>query len=247
MPNLHATDGLRAHLTVGDRVVVKDNNKIDLGKIIKAHGDGRISVSLFSCVTSTLLLQHSLAPVTETESPLEVKSGMAEVILTQNTIKISRLSIVDIAFIVALAELDSGFFHLTGAVNTFFACYQYKPNGTISPYLHFMLQARVAPPVSYQIFIGLNMLSSLVKKTLFHQPEDQSTTKTFRMSLCYNTFFFLWSKFLNNINAILNKLDWTQRVVQYFDDLSMKSSCWYNQVFVIPILTTAALTLLRKC
>jgi hypothetical protein len=88
---------------------------------------------------------------------------------------------------------------------------------------------------------------SVAKKTLYHQPEEQLTTKTFRMSMCYDTFFFLWSKLLNNNEAILNKLDWTQRVTQYFDDLSMKSACWYKHVYVICILTKTALTLLREC
>jgi hypothetical protein len=87
----------------------------------------------------------------------------------------------------------------------------------------------------------------VVKKTLYHQPEEQLTTKTFRMSMCYDTFFFLWSKFLSNNEAILNKLDWTQRVTQYFDDLSMKSACRYYQVYMICILTKTALTLLWEC
>jgi len=179
MANVHATNALRDHLSVGNGVIVKNINKMDVGKIVKAHGDGRVSVSLFSYVTSALILRHSLAPVTETESPLATKSGMVEVILMQNTIKITRSSIVDITFIVPLGELESGFFHLTGAVNTFFARYQYELNGTILPYLHFMLQPRVTTPVSYQIFRGLNTLSSLVRKTLYHQPEEQLTTKTF--------------------------------------------------------------------
>jgi len=77
---------------------------MDVGKIVEAHGDGRVSVSLFSYVASALILWHSLAPVTETELLLAAKSGMVEVILMQNTIKIPRPSIVDITFIVPLGE-----------------------------------------------------------------------------------------------------------------------------------------------
>jgi hypothetical protein len=102
MANVHAMNALHAHLSVGDGVIVKHNNKMDVGKTVKAHGDGRVSISLFFYEASALILWHSLAPVTETELLLAAKSRMVEVILMQNTIKVPRSSIVDITFIVPL-------------------------------------------------------------------------------------------------------------------------------------------------
>jgi hypothetical protein len=170
---------------------VNDSNTRVIGKIVKAHGDGRISLSVLSHATSDVLLRHLLSAVTDAEAPFAVKSGMVEVIQVPNTLKISRSSIVDVAFIVPLAELESGSFHVTGAVNTYFARFIIHPNGTISPYNHFVLQARLALPVTYRIFRGLNMFSSMIKRALNHQPEEHSTTKTVRLQLCYNTFFYL--------------------------------------------------------
>ena len=46
---------------------------------------------------------------------------------------------------------------------------------------------------------------------------------------------------------ILKKFDRTQRVTLYFDDLSMKTVCRSNQVFVIRIITRNGLALLREC
>jgi hypothetical protein len=188
MESSRSAEALRYHLSLGDGVVVNDSNTRVIGKIVKAHGDGRISLSMLSYATSDVLLRHSLSAVTDAEAPFAVKSGMVEVIQVPNTLKISRSSIVNVAFIVPLAELESGSFHVTGAVNTYFARFIIHPNGTISPYNHFVLQARLALPVTYRFFRGLNTFSSMIKRALYHQPEEHSTMKTVRLQLCYDAF-----------------------------------------------------------
>ncbi len=248
MQNPHAIIALRTYLSLDDGIILKhNNNDRAIGKIVKSHGDDKVSACLFSQVSSEILNHHSLSAVTDAEAPFALKSGMVEVIQTPTIIKIPRSSIVDLAFIVPLVEVESGLFHLTGAINTFFIRYIHHQDGSIRPYPFFMLHAKIAEPVSFRIFRGLNALSSSLKRSLYHQPEDQSVSKSFRLPFCYDSFFFIWSKFRNQDEVILNKFDRTQRITLYFDDLSMKSSCRLNQVFVIRILTESALTILREC
>jgi hypothetical protein len=248
MQNPHAIGALQTYLSLDDGVIIKQNNNVTaIGKIVKVHDDNKISVSLFSRVSSDLLIHHSLSVVTATKAPFAVNSGMVEVIQMPTIIKIPRSSIVDLAFIVPLVEVESGLFHLTGARNTVFIHYIHHREGSIASYPYSMLQARITEPVSFRIFRGLNILSSSLLRTLYHQPEEHSSSKSFRIQLCYDSFFFIWSKFYNHSEVMLNKFDRTQRVTLYFDDLSMKSSIRLNQVFVVRILTSSALALLREC
>jgi hypothetical protein len=233
MQNQNATAALRVIVSLDDAIIFNRNNDTAIGKIIKVHGDSWVSVCLFTPITAELLILHSLSAITADESPFAVKSGMVEVIQSSIILKIPRSSIVDLAFIVPLGEVESGLFHLTGAVNTYFIRYMHGNGGNIQPYPYLMLQPRLAEPISFRIFRGLNSLSSSLKKSFYHQPEDQSVSKSFRLPFCYDSFFFIWSRFLNHNEVLLNKFDRTQRVTLYFDDLSMKSSLRLNQVFVI--------------
>jgi hypothetical protein len=189
-------------------------------------------------------MRHSLPPVTEDNVPFAVKSGMIEI---PTIIKTHRSSILDITFITPLAEVESVFFHLSGARNTFFIRYRQQLNGSIDLYPYLMLQARIADPITLRIFRGLNMLSSHLKRVLYHMPEYQSIRKSVRVELTYDSFFFLWARFLNHSEVILKKFDRTQCVTLHFDDLSMKSVCRSNQVFVIRIITRNGLALLHEC
>lgn len=76
---------------------------------------------------------------------------MIKVIQTAVTSKILRSSIVDVALILPLVEVESGLFHLTGALNTYFICYMHLGDGRIQQYPYYVLQPRVAEPLSFQI------------------------------------------------------------------------------------------------
>ena len=159
MPNPPA---VRSLTSVDDVVVFQRNNNNDIGRIIQGHGNDRVSVIILEPVTAEYLIQHSLSAVRADDSPFAVKSGMVEVIQTSTILNIARSSIIDFAFVIPLREVESGLFHLTGAQNTFFIRYMHQPNGSFQPYPFYMFQARVAEPLSFRIFRGLNLLSSSI-------------------------------------------------------------------------------------
>jgi hypothetical protein len=111
-------------------------------------------------------MRHSLPPVTEANFPFSVKSGMIEIFEIPTIIKTCWPSILEIAFIIPLAEVESGFFHLTEARNTLFIHYRQQLNCCIDLYPYLMLQARIADPITLRIFRGLNMLSLHLKRVL---------------------------------------------------------------------------------
>jgi hypothetical protein len=139
---------------------------------------------------------------------------MIKVIQTAVTSKIPRSSIVNVALILPLVEVESGLFHLTRALNTYFICYIHLGDGRIQQYPYYVLQPRVAEPLSFQIFGVLNVLSSSLKKSIYHQPEDQSITKSFRLPFRCDPIFFIWFKFLNHNEVLINKIDWTKAFLQ---------------------------------
>jgi hypothetical protein len=70
-------------------------------------------------VTAEVLIRYSLPSVTDSESPVAMKSGMAEVFFSERRLVINIASIIDVAFIVPLQEVGGRSFHLAGARNTY--------------------------------------------------------------------------------------------------------------------------------
>jgi hypothetical protein len=143
---------------------------------------------------------------------------MVELMETEEVWKIHRSTITDLAFIIPLHEVESRLFHLAGARNTYFIRYKCTGDEIIHDYQYSMLQATVGEPLSHRIFKGLNLLSSSVKRLMYHQPEGYTTRKTTRLPMSYDAFQYLWSKLCNNNNIILHRFERTQCSTVYFDD-----------------------------
>jgi hypothetical protein len=150
--------------SLNDAVIFDNNNMTEVGRIVELHGHNRVSVEILS---RELLTQYSLPCVTVVDYPCAVKSGMVELIEIAEVLNIHRSTITDLAFIVPLHEVESGLFHLSGANNTFYIRYQCDSSGEVDNYKYSPLLARVAQPLSYRIFRGLNLLSLSVKKVFF--------------------------------------------------------------------------------
>jgi hypothetical protein len=232
--------------SVNDSIVFVHNNSNEIGRMVRVHRGDRISIVLFKTITEEVLLQFALPIITSTDSPLAVKSGMVELMETEEVWKIPRSTITDLTFIIPLHEVESGLFHLAGACNTYFIRYKCTGDEIIHDYQYSMLQATVGEPLSHRIFKGFNPLSSSVKRLMYHHPEEHATRKTTRLPLSCDAFHYLWSKLCNNNNIILHRFEGTQRSTIYFDDLSMKSCSRINQVLTIRILSSGGLDLVRK-
>ena len=113
-------DELRSYASIDDAITFKHDHDHLIGKIFEIDSNSNVTVLLFLQVTAEVLNRYSLPRVTETESPVASKSGMAEVFLSERRLVINRASIIDVAFIVPLQEVEGGSFHLAGARNTYY-------------------------------------------------------------------------------------------------------------------------------
>ena len=113
-------DELRSNASIDDAVIFKGDHDSLIGKIFEINSNNSITVILFLQMSAELLIRHSLPSITNSESPVATKSGMVEVFLSGTRLVIDRASIIDIAFIVPLHEVEGGLFHLAGARNTYF-------------------------------------------------------------------------------------------------------------------------------
>lgn len=242
MPYAH----LRYHTSLDDVVLINYNNSRSIGKIVATEQSDKVIVLRFTELTPELLVHYSLSTVTDEEAPFAIKSGMVEVIQTNTRLLIDRSSIIDIAFIIPLQEVECGLFHLTGARNSYFIRYQCNRGGRVEPYGSSILQPRVIDTFSSRIFGSLNQLSASMKKLFYHHPEQDSVHKSFRMPFSYEAFFYISAKLVDSQDIIMNKIERTQRIILYYDDLSMKTSSRINQVQVIRFLTSRGLTSLRE-
>lgn len=202
MANGH--NGTQVLSSLNDSVVFLHDNLSIIGRIVKVHASDKVSLVIFKTVMTDILLHCSLPTITVATSPLAMKSSMVELLETAEVWKIDRSLVTDLPFIIPLHEVESGLFHLSGAQNTYFIWFESNSNGSIIDYQCSMLEPRVAEPLSYRIFRGLNMLSSSITKVFYHQPEGQSMRKSFNIPLAYDAFYYLWCKLCNNSDMVLH-------------------------------------------
>jgi hypothetical protein len=224
-----------------------------MGKIVRVgHTDDTVSVLMLQELSAEQLLQYSLSKPLAAEYPQTVRCGIIELMLTSTALVINRSCIADIVFVAPLVEVESGFFHLSGADNTFFIRYQQLADNSLVQYVDSLMQARPFDSFSIRIFRHLNQVSSLIRKSFYHQAEADSVSKTFRLPFSYEAFCYLFSRFkgANNnraVNAVLfYQLERKQRHVIYRDDLSMRSVSTSNVVHLSRFLTKDSLIILRK-
>jgi hypothetical protein len=78
-------------------------------------GDAQgVKVILFHQMVSKTLQQFNLQPITPSYYPLAFQDHITELYKTLETMSVDRLDIQDIIFIIHLAEVESGAFHLSG-------------------------------------------------------------------------------------------------------------------------------------
>jgi len=240
-------DDLRTYSSKDDVVIFQHVDQQLIGEIIGLdEPNNGVRVRLFSRLTSELLLRYELPSTTTAEAPFTTKSGMVEVMRTGTTMVIGRSSIIDIAFVIPLVEIEGGFIHLTGAANMFFICFELSHSNDHPQEVMFrILLPRIVEPFSRRIFRNLNYLSSEIKKRLYHQAEEGSTTKSFRILFPYESFFYLLSKLRTNTGISFHQFERKQRFVLYYEDLSMKNDIRSNNIHVIRVLSSDALKALR--
>ena len=83
----------------------------------------RIKVRLFNVMDSAALMSNFLQPLNTRDHPLASQNEVVEVYLTPHVMWVNRSTVVHVAFIVPLKELESGRFFLSCTKNAYVIWY----------------------------------------------------------------------------------------------------------------------------
>ncbi len=108
-------ESIQRHVIVGDYIKFQLEADADsrLGEIIHCQQQ-TVKVRLFKVMDLATLERFFIAPITSQECPLTSQDEMVEVYQMNTEISFNCSSIVDIAFIVSLQEVESGMFYISG-------------------------------------------------------------------------------------------------------------------------------------
>ena len=169
-----------------------------------------------------------------------------ELVGTSSTCVEERSAIEDVAFVVTIHELESGLVHLTGASKIYFARFGFLDEHRlcqIPPSLYFSIQ--FVAPFTFRLFSALNMLAQNLKRVLYFVPESCDPKKVFHLFFPTDAFHYLCLK-LDNPLVVKASVKRCQQIIKYYDNLKTESGSQINNISYLCILTSDALTSLRK-
>ncbi len=117
---------------------------------------------------------------------------MLEVYKSSDEIYIERSAILGLAFIVPMAEVESGMSFLSGAEKTFCIRCIFDNNKIVScrPSLYFCRY--MVEPLGLHVFTVLNTLSQHLRRAMYHQAESVISKKSFHLPLySMESFWYL--------------------------------------------------------
>jgi hypothetical protein len=211
---------------------------------VGVDGD-RIKVRLFNVMDSAALMSNFLQPLNTRDHPLASQNEVVEVYLTPHVMWVNGSTVVDVAFIVPLKELESGCFFLSCTKNAYVIRYclvgsLMQPFSDRHYFSHFSVE-----PLSVRLFHSLNILSDLLRRSLFHRPESESTSQSFTIpSFPSESFFYLAFKMA--FNSLQHMTYCKQRSVKYYNSLKMESHVKDCSFHYIRVLSKPSLELLRE-
>ncbi len=152
---------------------------VAVGKIVSCSCAETVLVKIYHPMKSQILQHYSLPPITKAEFAMASQGHMQEVVAQDTVVNVTKAAIIDIAYVVPLAELESGLFNMCGATNSFFILYSLT-NGTLENYTSdYYFVSRPVEPLSVRLFHSLNYLARLLRKSLYHQGEAETSCRTF--------------------------------------------------------------------
>jgi len=101
---------------------------------------------------SAYFQQFSLPPITSDSFPMASQSHMIKLVGQDTYVEVERAEVRDIAFVLPIFEVESGWFNMSGSYNSFFTRYLIT-NGAVEQYIpkyYFLL--RVIEPFSNPLF-----------------------------------------------------------------------------------------------
>jgi hypothetical protein len=171
-------------------------------------------------------------------------SSIEEVVAVEERQVVQRDYINDVAFILPLAEVESGLFYMSGASNTFFTMYALY-NRSITPYRStYYFGHHHVEPFTVQLFHSMNHLAQHLKKVLFHQREADVSARKFRLFFSKEAFNYLSFRLKNT--CLRSYLKREQATTLYYDSLAMEATTITITKNLIRIISTQSLIQLRK-
>jgi hypothetical protein len=244
-PNFRVHLGFEDHVLFRPSValhIVRDD--VAVGKVINgAVGGNCCEVQVYLRMTSDFLQRHSLPPVTTANFPLSSQSAVMEVVSHDVTDRIDRDSIVDVAFVVPLAEAESGLYNLSWSYNSFLIRYSLHQGNVHQYRSEYYFVSRPVEPLSIRLFHSLNYLAGLLKRALYHQGEAEISCRSFRLFFSCEAFSYLSYK-LRGVAAVLSAPR-KQSFVVYYDSLSMEARCSHVTKTLLRIVSKEGLCRLR--
>jgi hypothetical protein len=182
---------LANHVGVGDatRFILNGQESRIYGSIYRATADS-VDVVVYTTMSSAILQQFLLLPVQADVYPMASQSCMVELIATEERRNVPRSNILDVIFILPVAEVESGLFFMDGAGNSFFLRYVLQ-NGEVQSSSTNFFMLHIIQPICICLFHSFNYLAQHLKRSMFHQTEAETSSQNFRIYFSMEAFFYL--------------------------------------------------------
>lgn len=209
-----------AESTVAGRPLVIVEN-LAVGRIVGGGGNV-LQVQVYTWMTSEILLQYSLPPITTALYPTASLTHMIEVVQVDCCINILRPSIFDVAYVMPLSEVESGLFNMPGCYNCFYTWYSLNAGALLASYAsEYYFVSRPVEPISIRLFHSLNHFSGMMKRALYHQGEATGCHQTFRFYFSAEAFCYLFHV-LSDVSVTASTAR-KQAVTMYYDSLNLEA------------------------
>ena len=161
---------IQSSVNVGDYIKFSQSgsapnsiNNVGYGEIIE-HLNDIVTVKLFKVLSSEVLRRYFIRPLTIMDNPLAFQDNLEELYVSLDVVSVSRSNILDVIFVVPVAEVESGMFYLSGANNVFCIRYQISADGRLHCFPSMLYFARyMIEPLCVRLFNVLNTLSQYLR------------------------------------------------------------------------------------
>jgi len=217
-----------------------------LGEIVEVLQDAdQLRCRIYSLMSSSILRQFSLPPITVSMFPIAALTIVSEVVAMNTFVDLGREDVLDIIFILPISELESGNVFITGCSNLYFVRYLVDGSHAVNfSSVHFFGRHAIQP-LTIRIFHALNTLSSTIKKLMYHRPEAEDTKRSARIFFLSDGFNYIMNK-MRDQTALKCQSIKNQRVIKYYDDLKSESGTKVVDVTCLRVLTQSSLKELRS-
>jgi hypothetical protein len=235
---------LQGSVREGNNIVFSSGqDKTQLGEVIHSDEDG-VLVKNFLVMDSKMLKRFSIIPINPNYFPLSYYDGLVEVYKSPDEMYVERCNILDLAFIVLIAEVESGMFHMSGAENVY--CTRFSMVDSLMELCssNFYFPRYIMEPLSIHMFTTLNTLLQNLQRLLYHQSESSTFKRSFCLALFPMESFWYLVYRIGRVGLGVSMVR-SQSVTKYFSTLRMEYCRKSNTLSYLQILTRSALKAIR--